>query len=123
MNLGVEVAQRIGHRVLHDGRQRFKLLRSETLLDEPPLVAPGVSLGGEQTLSQEVAHALHLNFGLMVVLRVRLQHMLNDGRIDGDDRFFETTQIDTEGVPVRLGIPGQNLCGIAGHCGRIRKTA
>jgi len=48
-------------------------LRSiEAFLDETPLRAPGFSVGGEKTFPKEVAHALYLNFGFLVVLRIGL---------------------------------------------------
>ncbi len=70
--LFVEIAQRVGEGVLHDGRQRIELRAIEAFLNQSPLRAPGVSMGGEQALPQKVAHALYLNFGFLVVLRIGL---------------------------------------------------
>src|ERR1700733_13221996 len=49
--------------------------------------------------------------------------MLNDSGIDRDDRLFETTQIEPEGVAEGFVVAGQNLHGIAEHGARIRKAA
>jgi hypothetical protein len=87
--LSVEIPQRVGEGVLHDRGQNIELLPIEARLDETPLRAPGFSVGGEKTFAQEVAHPLHLNFGLVVVLRIGLQHVLNDGGIDGYNRLLE----------------------------------
>jgi hypothetical protein len=123
MDLSIEIPQRLGKGVLHDGGQRIKLLSIEALLDETPLRAPGFSVGREKTFPQEVAHPLYLNFGFLVVLRIGLQHVLNDSGIDGNDRLLETTYIEPECVAEGFVVPGQNRHGIAGHCGRIRKAA
>jgi hypothetical protein len=64
-----------------------------------------------------------LYFGFLVVLRIGLQHVLNDSGIDGNDRFLETTQIEPERVTEDFVVPRQNLHGIAGHCAGIRKAA
>ena len=40
----------------------------------------------------------HLNLGLLVVLRIGLQHMLNDGGIGGDDGLFDAAKIEPECV-------------------------
>ena len=122
-DLSVEIPQRLGEGVLHDRGQNVQLFSIETLLDETPLRAPGFSVGGEKTFAQEVAHPLHLNFGFLVVLRIGLQHVLNDSGIDGNDRLFETTQIEPECVAEGFGVLGQNLHRIAGHRARIRKGA
>src|SRR5580700_1089778 len=49
--------------------------------------------------------------------------MLNHSGIDRNDRFFETTQIESECVAEGFSIAGQNLYGIAEHRARIRKAA
>ena len=121
--MSVEIPQRLGEGVLHDRGQSIELLSIEALLDEAPLRAPGFPVGGEKTFAQEVAHPLHLNFGFVVVLRIGLQHVLNDGGIGGNDRLFETAQIEPECVAEEFGVLGQNLHGIAGHRARIRKGA
>ena len=95
----------------------------ETLLDETPLRAPGFPVGGEKTFAQEVAHPLHLNFGFLVVLRIGLQHVLNDGGIGGDDGLFNAAKIEPECVAEEFGVLRQHLYGIAGHRARIRKGA
>jgi hypothetical protein len=87
--LSVEIPQRLGEGVLHDRGQSLELLSIEALLDETPLRAPGFSVGGEKTFAQEVAHPLYLNFGLLVILRIGLQHVLNDGGIGRNDGLFE----------------------------------
>jgi hypothetical protein len=104
-------------------RTAHRVLSIEALLDETPLRAPGLSVGREKTFPQEVAHPLNLNFGFSVVLRIGLQHVLNDSGIDGNDRLLETTQIEREWGAEGCVVPGQNLHGIAGHCARIRKAA
>ena len=76
----------------------------ETLLDKTPLCAPGFPVGGEKAFAQEVAHPLHLNFRFLVVLRVGLQHMLNDGGIGSNDGFFKATYIEPECVAVEFGV-------------------
>jgi hypothetical protein len=121
--LSVEIPQRLGEGVLHDRGQNFELLSIETLLDEAPLRAPGFPVGGEKTLAQEVAHPLHLNFGFVVVLRIGLQHVLNDGGIGGYDGLFDAAKIEPEGVAVEFGVLRQNLHGIAGHRARIHEGA
>ena len=69
--LSVEVPQRVGEGVLHDGGKNLELLSFKTRLDEAALRAPGFSLSGEKTLAKEMAHPLFLDFGLVVVLRIR----------------------------------------------------
>jgi hypothetical protein len=98
-------------------------LRSKALLDEAPLRLPGFSMGREQALAEEVAHPLYLNLRLLVVFRIGLQHMLNDSGIDGNDRLLDATQIEAECIAEGLVVLRQNLHGIAGHGGRIRKGA
>ena len=121
--LSVEIPQRVGEGVLHDRGQNFELLSLKTRLDEAPLRAPGFPVGGEKTLAQEMAHPLHLNFGLVVVLRIRLQHVLNDDGIGGDDGLFDAAKIEPEGVAVEFGVLRENLYGIAGHRARIQEGA
>jgi hypothetical protein len=77
----------------------------------------------EKTFPQEVAHALYLNFGFLIVLRIGFQHVLNDGGIDGNHRGLETTNPEPERVAEDFVVPGQNLHGITGHGARIRKAA
>jgi hypothetical protein len=89
------------------------LLAIEALLDEAPLRAPGFPVSGEKTFAQEVAHPLHLNFGLLVILRIGLQHVLNDGGIGGNDGLFKATHIEPECVAEECRVFGQNLYGIA----------
>ena len=98
----VEFPQRFGERVLHDRRKSLKLFSIETLLDKTPLCAPGFPVGGQKTFAQEVAHPLHLNFGFLVILRVGLQHVLNDGGIGRNDGFLKATQIEPERVAEEL---------------------
>ena len=45
-----------------------------------------------------MAHPLYLDFGLVIVLRVGLQNVLDDGGIDGDDGLFDAAEIEAEGV-------------------------
>jgi hypothetical protein len=99
------------------------LFSIEALLNETPLRSPGFSMGGEKTFAQEVAHSLYLNIRFLVILRIGLQHVLNDGGIGRDDGFFQTTQIEFERIAEEFGVPGQNLYGIADHGERIRKGA
>ncbi len=96
--LSVEIPQRVGEGVLHDRGQNFQLLSIETLLDEAPLRAPDFPVAGEKTLAQEMAHPLHLNLGFVVVLRIRLQHVLNDDGIGGYDGLLDAAKIESEGV-------------------------
>ncbi len=103
-DLSFEFLQRLGERVLHDGRQGLKLFSIETLLDKTPLCAPGFPVGGEKAFAQEMAHPLHLNFRFLVVLRVGLQHMLNDVGIGGNNGFFNAAYIEPERVAVEFGV-------------------
>ena len=96
--------QRLGERVLHDRRQSLKLLSIETLLDKAALCAPGFPVGGKKAFAQEVAHPLHLYFRFLVVLRVGLQHMLNDAGIGSNNGFLKTTYIEPECVAVEFGV-------------------
>ena len=122
-HLAIEVAQRIAKRVLHDRRQGIELLAVEAFLDETPLRAPRLSMGGEQAFAQEVAHSLHLDLGLLVVLPIGLQHVLNDRRIDGDDSLFQAAQINPEGIAELLVVLRQNPHGIVEHRARVREAA
>ena len=103
--------------------QSFELFAIETLLDQAPLRAPGFPVGGEKALAQEVAHPLHLNVGLVIILRIGLQHVLNDGGIGGDDGLFNAAQIEPERVAEEFGVLRQNLHRIGGHRARIREGA
>ena len=122
-DLSVEIPQRLGEGVLHDRGQSLKLFSIETLLDKTPLCAPGFPVGGEKTFAQEVAHPLYLNFGFLVIFRVGLQYVLNDGGIGSNDGLFKATQIEPECVAEEFGVLRQDLHGIAGHRARIRKGA
>ena len=119
--LSVEIPQRLRERVLHDRGQNVQLFSIETLLDESPLRAPDFPVAGEKTLAQEVAHPLHLNFGFVVILRIGLQHVLNDGGIGGYDGLFDAAKIKPECVAEEFGVLRENLYGIAGHPARIRE--
>src|ERR1700683_1880388 len=121
--LSVEVPQRVGQGVLHDRGQNFQLLSLKTGLDEAPLCAPSLPFSGKKTLAQEVAHALHLNLGLAVVLRIRLQHLLNDDGIGGYDGLLDTAKIESEGVALERCVLRENLYRIAGHRARIQEGA
>src|SRR5579864_8334092 len=70
-----------------------------------------------------MAHPLHLNLGLVVILRIRLQHMLNDDRIDGDNRLLDATKIEPEGIAVKSYVLRENLYRIVGHRARIEEGA
>src|ERR1700678_761681 len=122
-NLAVEIPEGLGYRVLHDRGQRIELLSIEAFLDETSLRAPGFSVGRKKTLSQKVPHPLYLNFRFSVVFRIGLQHVLNDSRIDGNNRLLEATQIEPEGVAEGVVVPAQDLNGVAGHGARIRHGA
>jgi hypothetical protein len=122
-DLSIEIPQRFGERVLHDRGERIELLSIESRLDETPLRTPGFSVRREKTFSQEVAHALYLNFGFLVVLRIGFQYVLNHNRIDGNYRLLETTNPEPECVAEDLVVPGQHLHGITGHGARIHKAA
>jgi hypothetical protein len=78
-------------------------------------------VGCEKTFAQEVAHALYLNFGFLIIFRIGLQYVLNDGGIGGDDGLFQATQVELEGVAILCDVFGQNLYRIAGHRARIGK--
>src|SRR5579872_5125413 len=70
-----------------------------------------------------MAHALFLDVGLVVVLPVRLQHVLNDEGIGGDNCLPGTAKIEPESVPIKRGVFGENPNGIVRHCARIQKGA
>src|SRR5208337_228894 len=121
--MSVEVLQRVGEGVLHDRGDHFELLSLKTRLDEAPLRAPSLPLSGEKTFAQEMAHALHLNLGLAIVLRVRLQHVLNDDGIGGDNGLLDAAKIESEGVAVERGVLREHLYRIVGHGARIQEGA
>ena len=121
--MSVEIPQRLGEGVLHDRGQNFELLSFKTRLDEAPLRAPGLPLSGEKTLAQEMAHPLLLDFRLVVVLRIRLQHVLNDDGIGGDNGLLDAAKIEPEGVAMEFGVLGENLYRIVGHRARIQEGA
>ena len=123
LGISVEVAQRLGERVLHDRGESLELLAIETLLDEAPLDPPRFAVGGQEALPQEVAHPLYLDVGLVIVLRVGLQHVLNDGGIDGDDGFFDATQIEAGRYRRTLRCTSTECARIGGHSARIGKGA
>src|SRR5580704_17433654 len=119
--LPVKVPQRGGEGVLHDRGQNFELFSLKSRLDEAALRAPGLPLSGEKTLAQEVAHPLLLDLGLIVVLRIRLQHMLNHHGIDGDNGLLDAAKIEAEGVAVEFDVLGKNLYGIVRYRARIQE--
>jgi hypothetical protein len=80
------------------------LFSIETLLDKAPLCTPGFPVGGEKTFAQEVAHPLYLNFGFLIIFRIGLQDVLNDGGIGSNDELFNTTQIEPECVAEEFGV-------------------
>ena len=121
LGLSVEIPQRVGEGVLHDRGQNFELLSFKTRLDQTPLCFPGFPLGGEKAFAQEVAHPLLLDLGFVIVLRVGLQHMLNDDGIGGDNGFFDAAKIEAESFAMEFGVLGKNLYGIAGHGARIQE--
>ena len=96
VGLSVEILQRFGERILHDRGQNVQLFSIETLLDEAPLRAPNLPVAGEKTFAQEVAHSLHLNFGFVVVLRIGLQHVLNDDGIGSYDGLSDAAKVEPE---------------------------
>ena len=98
MDLSVEIFQRLGEGILHDRGQSIQLLSIETLLDKAPLRFPGLPVGGEKAFAQEVPHPLYLDLGFLVILRIGLQHVLNDAGIGRNDGLFNATQIEPEGV-------------------------
>ena len=110
--LSVEIPQRLGERVLHDRGQNVQLFSIETLLDEAPLRAPDFPVAGEKTLAQEVAHPLHLNFGFVVIFRIGLQHVLNDGGIGGDDGLFDAAKVEPECVAEEFGVFRKTCTGL-----------
>ena len=122
-DLLVEVASESASESCMIDGERVQLLAIEALLDETPLVAPGFAMGGKQTFTQEVAHSLHLDLGLLVVLPVGLQHVLNDGRIDGDNGFLQPAEIDPESVTELLVVLRQNPHRVAGHGARVGEAA
>ena len=101
----------------------LELLAVKALLDEAALGAPGFAVGGEQALAEEVAHPFYLDVGLLVVLPVGLEDLLNDGGIDGDDGFFNAAEVEAKGVAVLREIRLQGGDGVAGEGGRIREGA
>jgi hypothetical protein len=117
--LSVEIPQRVGERVLHDRRQNLQLLSIETFLDEAPLRAPDFPVAGEKTLAQEVTHPLHLNFGFVVVVRIGLQNVLDDGGIRGYYCLSDTAEIEPECVAEEFGVLRENPDGIVSHRARI----
>ena len=121
LGLPVEVPQRVGERVLHDRRKNLKLFSLEPPLDKTTLRAPGLSVGGQKTFAQEVPHPLYLNFGLLVILRIGLQHVLNDGGISSGDGLFNAAQLEPECVAKEFVVLGQHVYGIDGHRTRIRE--
>src|SRR5579862_3625724 len=70
-----------------------------------------------------MAHPLHLNLGLVVVLRIRLQHVLNDDGIGGANRLLDAAKIEPEGVAVKRSVLRENSYRIVGHRGRIQEGA
>src|SRR5580658_5986840 len=121
--LSVEVSQRVGEGVLHDRGQNFELLSLKTRLDEAPLRAPGFPVSGEKALAQEMAHPLHLNLGLVVVFRIRLQHVLNNHGIGGYNGLLDAAKIEPESVAMEFGVLRENLYRIVGHRTRIQEGA
>ena len=111
-------SESVSESCMMDG-QGFELLAVKTFLDEAALRAPGFTVGGEQALAEEVAHAFHLDVGLLVVLGVGLEDVLNDGGIDGDDRLFNATEIEAERVAELTGVGLQDLDGIGGRGARV----
>ena len=99
------------------------MLSFETFLDQASLRAPRLPVGGEKAFAQEVSHPLHLNFGFVVVLRIGLQHVLNDGGIDGYDCLSDTAKVEAERAAELACVLGENLNGIEGHRARIREGA
>jgi hypothetical protein len=75
----------------------------------------------EKTFPQEVAHPLYLNFGFLIVLRIGLQHVLNDSGIGRDDGLFDPAQVEAEGVAEEFVVLRQHMDGIGSHRARIRK--
>ena len=96
VGLSVEILQRLREGILHDRGQNVQLFSIETLLDEAPLRAPDFPVAGEKTFAEEVAHPLHLNFGFVVVLRISLQHVLNDDRIGSYDGLSDAAKVEPE---------------------------
>ena len=123
MRQPVEIPQRLREGVLHDRGQNVQLSSIETFLDEAPLYSPGFSVGGEKTFAQEVAHPFHLNFGFVVIFRIGLQHVLNNGGISGNNSLLDTTQIKSKGVSEVFRVLRENPDGIEGHPSRIGKRA
>ena len=107
--------------ILHDRGQNVQLFAVEALLDEAPLRAPDFPVAGEETLAQEVPHTLRLNFGLVIVLRIRLQHVLDDGGTGGYDGFLNAAEIEPEGVAKEFGVFRKHPYGIEGHPARIHE--
>ena len=117
----VKISQGLREGVLHDGGERVQQSAIKALLDQTPLGAPGFSVGSKKTLPQKVAHPFDLNFGFLVVLRVGLQDMLNDGGIGRNDSLFQATQIEPECITEGCGVLRQDVHGISGHGARIRE--
>ena len=61
-------------------------------------------MSSKKAFAQEVAHPFYLNFRFLVVLRVGLQHVLNDGGIGSNNGFFKTAYIEPECVAVEFGV-------------------
>src|SRR5579864_782740 len=70
-----------------------------------------------------MAHPLYLNLGLVVILRIRFQHVLNDDGIDGDNRFLDATKVEPEGVAMKSNVLRKNPYWIVGHRARIKEGA
>src|ERR1700733_13752821 len=112
-----------GEVILDDRRQNFELLPFKTRLNQAALCSPGFPFGREKTFAQEMPHAFLLDFGLVVVLRIRFQHMLNDCGICGDNGFFDAPEIEAKRVAMKLGVLRENPHRIARHRARIEERA
>src|SRR5215470_11664022 len=66
-----------------------------------------------------MAHPFFLNFGLVIVLRIGLQHMLNDDGIDGNNCLFDTAKVEPEGIAMEFDVLRQNSYGIVRHGARV----
>src|ERR1700739_3983270 len=97
-DLAVEISQRIGEGVLHDRGQSIEFFAVKTLLNKTPLCDTRFPVGSEKAFTQEVAHPFYLDFGFLIILRIGLQHMLNDGGIGSHDGLFKATDIKPERV-------------------------
>ncbi|XWV14737.1 MAG: hypothetical protein HEQ11_19055 [Gemmatimonas sp.] len=80
-NIAIEVTHQSLQHVLLHRKQLVEIGGLEALRQQPALPQPGLAMSVDHALALEFHHALDLDIGLLVIVPVAAQHVLENGWI------------------------------------------